>query len=158
MVLVIVGVIVTFSVIGVRFGQREDQVELEVRRLAALVTLARDEAVLNAEELGMAFTRTGYVFLRQRLVGDATYEWRPVTDDAQLRRRQLGELQPSLTLAVSGAPVALPDDDATPAPQVLFDPSGRVTPFELRVAVRDGNHTAFRLGTARDGRFTAERL
>jgi general secretion pathway protein H len=150
-VLLIIGVVTSFAVLGVRQGS--GALEQEGQRLLALLRLTRDEAVLNAEPLGLGFTRSDYLFLQRRLVDEATYEWRPVQDDATLRRRDLEGQGIALELTVQGIAVALPAGGATPAPQVLLHPSGWVTPFELRLRPLGADHgAALLLRTATDGR------
>lgn len=155
MVLLIIGVVTGLAVIGVRPGG--GVLEQEGERLLALLRLARDEAVLQAEPLGVGFTRGDYLFMQRRLVDGAAYEWRPVADDAALRRRDLERHGIALELRVQGQAVALPPSGATPTAQVLLRPSGEITPFELRLRPPGGARAAdLVLRTAEDGRLLLE--
>lgn len=154
-VLLIIGVVTSLAVIGVRQGG--GGAEQEGQRLLALIRLARDEALLSAEPIGVGFTRAGYLFLQRRLVDDAAYEWRPITDDPALRARDLAALGIEPVLQVRGLPQALPAAGATPAAQVVLSPSGEVTPFELWLRPRgEGHRGGPVLRTGDDGRLLLE--
>ena len=59
-VVVIIGITLSFAVLTVSSG--EDEVETEARRFAALVKLAGEEAVLRSRELAVEVQRSGYRF------------------------------------------------------------------------------------------------
>ena len=66
-VIVIIGVVVSFITLAINNGGSTPQLQQEeAQRLASLLTLANQEAILQAKELGVAFTSEGYRF----------YEWR----------------------------------------------------------------------------------
>ncbi len=120
--LVIVGVIVGFATLSLG-NRNRDVLEREARRLAALMPLALQEAMLSARELGFVLDEGQYTFL---LLGPEG--WRPV-DDGVLRARTLAP-QVEAVLAGDEPGPAEPEQEA-PQPQILFLSSGQVTPFEL---------------------------
>ncbi|MFT5450638.1 MAG: general secretion pathway protein H [Enterobacterales bacterium] len=61
-VLVIIGVLVAAVTLSISDG-RGDKLRLEARRLAARISLARDEAILTNQEFGLEITEEGYQFL-----------------------------------------------------------------------------------------------
>lgn len=132
-VVVIIGVILTFAVLAIGDGGLRDKVELEARRLTALLDLAGDEAILNGRELGLYLEQDGYRFLL--LTPDG---WRP-PDDNLLRARQL---PPGLALGLvlEGLPVELepPPKDKALKPHLFLTSSGeRMPPFEVQVGPAD---------------------
>jgi general secretion pathway protein H len=130
-VMVLIGITVGLVSLSVRSsGERE--AEREARRLAALVDLASEEAVLKSQELGILFRRDGYQFLTL----DANNVWQPVQDDV-LRVRTL----PSgfvLTAYVEGLPVDPDRRLETPAPHGFFLSSGERSAFEAEVGPEHG--------------------
>jgi general secretion pathway protein H len=61
-VLVIIGVLVAAVTLSIS-DNRGDKLRLEARRLAARISLARDEAILTNQEFGLEITEEGYQFL-----------------------------------------------------------------------------------------------
>jgi general secretion pathway protein H len=120
-VLVLIGIITSFALLSVGGGPK-DRLTEEGRRLAALVELHQQEAILRGEHRGIRFTRNGYTILSQGEEGD----WRPpATTDTLMTQRQLPE-DLALRLWVEGRPV---DISASDGPQVLLLNSGEATEF-----------------------------
>ncbi|WP_352890493.1 type II secretion system minor pseudopilin GspH [Sinimarinibacterium thermocellulolyticum] len=136
-VVLIIGIMLTFATLSVGDRAAADTLDLESRRLEALFRLALEEAELKGYEIGFRHTLTQYQFLTVGSEG----RWAPVTE-GPLRPREIPPLL-SLDLRVDGRPVPpaldLPargrgdDDEEAPAlePQVLFLSSGELTPFAL---------------------------
>ncbi len=130
-VLVLIGIIVSFAALSVG-GSGEREAELEARRLAALVALASDEAVLKSREMAVLFARDGYQFMVLR--DDNT--WAALADEV-FRRRAL-PAGFSLELAVDGLPVDLGKPKEPPEPQVFLLSDGERTAFEVELGVVEG--------------------
>lgn len=120
-VLVLIGIITSFALLSVGGGPRERLAE-EARRLAALVELHQQEAILSGEPRGIQFTRTGYAVLRQ----DEKGAWQPPAAAETLIQHRLPD-EIVLGLWVEGRPAAL--KNAGKLPQVLLLASGEATEF-----------------------------
>jgi general secretion pathway protein H len=133
-VLVLIGIIFTFAVLSFGGDDVAEAMEREAHRLATLVSLANDEAVLRGEELAMRFTGDGYEFLLLTAAG-----WQSREDDRLLKPHIL---PPGLAMRVEvdGDPPGLQlskqeDDpgadgkDRIITPQVFILSSGEMTPF-----------------------------
>lgn len=120
-VLVLIGIIASFALLSVGGGPRERLAE-EARRLAALVELHQQEAILSGEPRGIQFTRTGYAVLRQ----DEKGAWQPPAAAETLIQHRLPD-EIALGLWVEGRPAAL--KNAGKLPQVLLLASGEATEF-----------------------------
>ena len=84
-VVFIIGIILTFARLSI--GPSEGRLlHEEARRIATLLTLAQQEAVLNAQELALAVTEEGYSF---QLYDGVT--WTTLQADSVLRPRTLPE-------------------------------------------------------------------
>lgn len=130
-VLVIVGVVLTFVTLSVGGDTRAEQLEREARRLAALLELASEEAVLRSEQLALRFGESDYEFL----VLDGG-RWLPLADDPQFRQRQLPSgLRLSLELTDSPPPtLQTASDEEEAPPQVFLLSSGEMTPFRVTLS------------------------
>ncbi|MDN5872089.1 MAG: type II secretion system minor pseudopilin GspH [Nitrococcus sp.] len=108
------------------------RVAAAAQRLHALLELARDEAVLSAQTLGLGLTRDGYRFLRAAGKG-----WAVIEDDRALRSRRW-PLPLQVAINIAGTPVeeAAQGGRSTsgPTPYVVLYPSGEITPFELTLS------------------------
>jgi general secretion pathway protein H len=125
-VLLLIGIILTLATLAVRPRLGAADSGDEAARLAALLQLAREQAVLQGVEHGLELARDGYRLLA---LEDRTWQplaesiWRPRTLPAQVR----------LQLTVEGRAVDLPELPAG-APQLLLFSSGEMTPFTLELA------------------------
>lgn len=138
-VVVLIGIILTFVVGTVGDGGRLERLQREVQRLTALVELVGEESVLKSSVIGMHFEEQGYLFMRY---GDGS--WEEVQGDNLLKPHQLdGAME--MELLVEGYSVELAkapqfaggDEEIELKPQVVFLPSGERTPFELALRYRD---------------------
>ncbi len=120
-VLVLIGIITSFALLSVGGGPRERLAE-EARRLAALVELHQQEAILSGELRGIQFGRAGYAILSLGEKG----EWRPPATADTLIRHALPE-DIALGLWIEGRPADLKTTGKLP--QVVLLASGETTEF-----------------------------
>ena len=150
-VMVLMGIIFTFAVLSLGGDDVAELMEQETRRLATLLAMASDEAILRGEELAIHFTDEGYAFL---VLGNAG--WEAPQDDVLLRSHSLPAgielyLEVEGELPLLGARDAEEEDeDDGLVPQVYILSSGEMTPFtvSLRAALSDASYllTASLLG------------
>lgn len=132
-VVLIIGLITSFAVLSV--GGRQNVLEQESRRLAALIRLASEEAILNSADLALQLRRQGYRFA----VLTPTGQIAPLEDDeGSLRDRTLPEGL-RLQATINGEEVSLTDeaDEQAQASVFLFS-SGEITPFLLELQTDEG--------------------
>jgi general secretion pathway protein H len=138
-VVVLIGIILTFVVRSVGDGGRSDHIKREVQRISALIELVGEESVLKSSVIGLRFEEQGYAFMR---FGDS--KWVDIEQDDLLKPHQFDEAM-ELELLVEGFSVdfdrltqrAGDEDEAVQKPQVVFLPSGERTPFELALRYED---------------------
>lgn len=144
-VLVLIGIIISFAVLSVGDGGRQERLQQEAERLATLISLAGEEAVLQSVELGVVLQPQGYLFV---VFGEDG--WLPLAGDDLFREHRLPD-GVELTLFMDGLRVALASRDKGEEqekglmPQLLFYSSGERTPFELSLGYREGAALAYRL-------------
>ena len=151
LVLVIIGIMLAVVTISVA-DRRLDNLKLEAQRLAALIELAQDQAIISNREFGLHIDDNSYEFLEY-----VEEEWRPVRQEGG-SRFILRSLKDGVFARVQVAglynddadteylvnkeedpfeeedPFANEsDDEPLPTPQVLMLSSGEVTPFMIRL-------------------------
>jgi general secretion pathway protein H len=124
---VLIGIIFSFAVLSVSRGDLDEAMKRETRRLATLIDMANDEAVIRGEELAIHFSENGYDFLVLRIEG-----WQEPQDDQLLKSYKLPEGM-RVRIEVEGDPPGLGQKDKkaddTRTPQVYILSSGEMTPF-----------------------------
>jgi general secretion pathway protein H len=133
-VVVILGLVAAAAVLSIGALRNDDPIEIEARRLTALMELVSEEALVQGRDFGVEFFVDGYRFLAwdpdSRL-------WSVVADEALMRRRQLPDGL-RIALAVEGREVVVGEEERLRnrredevVPQVGIFSSGELTPFEI---------------------------
>lgn len=132
LVLIIIGIVTGMAVLALDSGVSEPPVEAEGQRLAALLQLHRETAILRREQRGLRVSSDGYQFMSYR-----DGEWQPLENGSLVNYRKLPEeLQLRLQLADSE-----PDGEffgAEDGPQIWLSSTGAGLPFELELRSRAG--------------------
>jgi general secretion pathway protein H len=125
--LVIISIIISMATLSLGNNEAR-QVQDTAGRLTALIELAKEEALFNGQEMGIAFWQGGYVFYRQE-----NLQWVPIVDDNEFRPRDLPEGL-WITVYLNGLDVDLPGNpEQRKRPQVYIMSSGEITPFEAKI-------------------------
>jgi general secretion pathway protein H len=129
-VLVLIGIIFSFAVLSVSRNDQDEVMKRETRRLATLIDMANNEAVIRGQELAIHFTEDAYAFLVLQIEG-----WQELPDDPLLKPHKL-PAGFSVRIEVEGDPPGLGKKDKedkkaddTLTPQVYILSSGEMTPF-----------------------------
>ena len=136
-VLVLIGIIFSFAVLSLRGTDISDLMERETRRLATLLELAADEAILRGEELAVNFTDDGYEFLVlqdnswQSSGDDGLLKAYSLPADIELRLEVENELPELNSFARQEDEDSEADEEEKLTPQVFILSSGEVTPFTV---------------------------
>jgi len=122
-VVVIIGIMLGVSALSLRGDSHAKLLEREATRLAALLDMASQEAVMRGEQLAVRFRDDGYAFM---VLADGG--WRPVDDERALRARELpDDIRLRLELEDNPPPSLVSEESDTP--QVFLLSSGEMTPF-----------------------------
>jgi len=148
-VLVIVGIILSFVGLSGGGDSRAEQMQREMQRLAALIELASEEAVMRSEQLAIRFGETDYEFMIL-----AEGEWQSLSDNPPLRPRELPQgIELRLELE-ENPPPGLKAEDAE-SPQVFLLSSGEMTPFILTFSAPQSEQS-FQISASLLGRLELE--
>jgi general secretion pathway protein H len=152
-VIVIIGIIASMAIVSTRVLGGDHEMDKEARRLAAVLTQAREEAMLQGRDLGLRVDGRGYDFL---LYDNRNELWRLPTDDPLLRERLLPDgLATRLWLESREVKLparAAPSEQSPAMPQVVMFASGDTVPFELRLD-RPGTRELRAVAAEADGSF-----
>jgi general secretion pathway protein H len=136
-VLVIIGVMASTVVLSIRTDKRAEHMEVEMQRIQALLKMAREEAVMQNQEMALRVGEDSYSF---EILGDKG--WQAITDDKLFRERKVVE-GTELALKVDnleinfGQQQAAVGDDKIPPPRIYILSSGEIMPFELILRTHD---------------------
>ena len=132
-VLLIIGIMVTFAGLSLRGDPLSEHLREETRRLAALLELAAEDALLEGRELAVRIEPDGYRFLRLE-----QGRWLGLTEGVLRPRPLPAGMELELRLQEEGsAPGAGEDEEDVERPQVYVLSSGEMTPFTLRLQAAD---------------------
>ena len=151
-VLVIIGIVVSTVVLSIKTDDIEEYMEIEMRRVQALLNLARDEAVLQGQEISLTVEENKYSF---ETLGEEG--WRPITGDRVFRDRQV-MAGTELSLVVDDLEINLGQNqeetedqaDKQRKPRIYILSSGEIMPFELILRTEDQT-IEFRVKVEGDG-------
>lgn len=133
-VVVIIGIITTMAVVSTRVLGGDHEMDQEAKRLVAVLTQARDDAMLEGRDVGLRIDARGYDFLRY---DGRVEQWDLVSDDPLLRERTLPDgLEASLRLEARQVRLPVrtaPTERERAQPQVVVMASGDLVPFEVRL-------------------------
>jgi general secretion pathway protein H len=133
-VVVIIGIITTMAVVSTRVLGGDHEMDQEAKRLVAVLTQARDDAMLEGRDVGLRVDARGYDFLRY---DGRAEQWDLVSDDPLLRERTLPDgLEASLRLESRQVRLPVrtaPTERERAQPQVVVMASGDLVPFEVRL-------------------------
>lgn len=150
--MVLIGILTSLAVLSIGGGPR-DRLAEEGRRLAALVELQQQEAILSGELRGIQFGPSGYAILRL----DEQGIWRALdASDTLIRHRWPEDI--ALKLWVEGRPVQLEQADF---PQVLLLNSGEATEFVAAFSLGEDwspNVPQYQVASDALGRLTVEEI
>ena len=155
-VIVLLGILVSVAVLSVGGSSTSRELRDEARRLAALIGVLSDEAVLDSREYGLLVNSEGYRVLRY---DEAATRW------LEVERRKVHKVPEwmRLDLELDGTPLELlapirrEDDRAGLSqdsersarraprlePQLLILSSGELSPFSLRLSERKSGGDAW---------------
>lgn len=121
-VVTIIGIVLTFAVLGIRGDSRAEELERESRQFAELLRLGNEQAVLRGEEWAVQIEPDEYRFLRYTDEG-----WRVLDDDELFRARKWAG-DTVFELELEGRAVEI-EADADAKPTLILYSSGETSPF-----------------------------
>lgn len=130
-VLMILGVLTHFSIGAFSGSSEKQQIHIETKKLARLISLAASHASLNSQYIGLKVNRHSYYFVVR-----ADDSWKPLRDKL-LRRVTLPQpLHLEFSHTQETEQNATANDDVqknSNIPNILIATSGEMSPFGIRI-------------------------
>jgi general secretion pathway protein H len=124
-VILIMGILMSFSVLTVTTGDAPDSPKAIMQQLHQLLKLATEESILENEEIGLEIGLQGYRFFLWE-----KQKWKRMTDNEIFRPREISaELETELY--IEGQSIIL-EENEEPTPQIVFLSTGEISSFELQ--------------------------
>ena len=154
-VLVIIGTLVSLTVLSSGSSSHSRELRDEAERLAGLITMLSDEAVLDGNEYGLQVNAEGYAVL---VYDHASGDW----SEMESRQAHKVPVWSRLLLELDGEALTLPEpsmedrpglstdedeDKKKLIPQLLILSSGELSSFRLRLEERKSGGGAYLLGS-----------
>lgn len=147
-VVIIIAIVSAIALLSLGLLGEDRELETEARRLASLVEVAQDEAMMQGREFGLEFMTDSYRFVEYdplanqwlELYGDDLFRLRQLPEDVEFDlflegKRILLEYEPAeIEEQEDDSPMRA--DENTFVPHILIFSSGDVTPFELTITRR----------------------
>ncbi|MGH8429214.1 MAG: type II secretion system minor pseudopilin GspH [Solimonas sp.] len=140
-VVLIIGILVTFATLSIGNRSLDDRLEFEARRLDRTLQLALEEAEIKGLMIGFRYLPDRYEFLspgqngRWTSYGTGPLRPHPLKPPFEIQLRVEGRVVPPAQEAAGDDEREQKDDgdkdDSGPEPQILLLPSGEVTAFAL---------------------------
>lgn len=131
-VVVIISIMLAAAMLSMSFSSMDRVLKEEGRRLSALLSYARQEAILQTRDLGFRVEDNGYRFLALNTI---TGQWTSADFDEALRSRNFpADIEASLWIEGAAFDIGVSEEEEENAqnlPQVFILSSGEVSPFEL---------------------------
>jgi general secretion pathway protein H len=131
-VMVILGITLGLVSLSVMPGQKQSM-QQDAKRIALLLQLARDEAIVRNRQIAFEAGSDSYHFV----IRNDNKQWEPVVQDDLLREREFKQAPVTLML---DPPPSLPE----PMLRIVFGREPVDKPFVLTMAASDGTSVAIR--------------
>jgi general secretion pathway protein H len=138
-VVVIMAVVISLAVLSIGVTGRDTQLDEETRRLAGLLSMLHERALLEGRDFGLRIEPSAYEFV---VYVPAHDRWERMSQEQEFRHRELPkglgfQLQlDSQTVVIKPVDKNL-SSDLMPNPQVAIAASGEGTPFRLTLSRAD---------------------
>ncbi len=146
--MVLIGLMSSMAMLAMGNADHSKQQQLEVERLAKLLELAEQEAMIRGDSIGLELVGQGYRFLLP-----AQGKWQPENTDAVFRQRDLPAGM-SLALTLDEKPVYLAKrfgSNVHSQPQIVFTPDGATDVFQIALDLQKSELRFWLSNTADDG-------
>lgn len=136
-VIFIIGIAATFAVLNLGNITHARRIEEVAKELALLLPAAETQAILQPAVIGVRITDNDYQFF-QFVIDNNTRvaSWKLIQRDRLLQTRPIAP-DVAVTLANQEKSNLIPEEEQATQPQLIFLPSGDITPFNIIIGGKD---------------------
>jgi general secretion pathway protein H len=131
-VLVIIGVVIAAVTLTINKFPRGQDARTTANILRARLLTAEEQAVVQSVSIGFAVSKQGYQFYQLTTQTNGSISWSLITTPVTFAL-QKWPMFLTVQLDLPPNPNVLLTDDLPAQPNIVFDPSGGVTPFVLHL-------------------------
>ncbi len=128
-VITIIGIIMSFVTLSIGDGNLAQKLNQESQRLAYLLTLASQEAVMQSKEMGIYFDTDSYSFCDLQIETNICTTCKIITSNVFKPRTLPAGIQTEIR--VDGEAILAANNTCQNMPQLLILSSGEFIPFEI---------------------------
>jgi len=129
-VLVIISILFSFALFSVGDGGQSQVLKQETQRLVAVIRLAREEAIMQAKEMGLSINELADVYIYTFYVLQEQ-QWQALTDEPFQPHHFPAGVQAQVSLAEKNLVLTATENELNP--QILILSSGELTPFKILI-------------------------
>lgn len=147
-VIVLISVMTGMATLAIGTANPHDQQKLEAVRLAKLLELASQEAMVRSDVIGLEIFSQGYRFAVLK-----NNKWSEETKDMVLRPRQLSpQMLLSMDINQHAIPLARePAQVSSPKPQIILTPDGDMAFFQINITLKNSSNALVVSNTQTNG-------
>jgi len=141
-VIVLLGVVSSFAVLSLNITGLETELEQETKKIHALINLAKEEAIIQAQEIALVVGKQSYFF---QYFDWNNKGWSP-KEDKIFRQRKIHEgLKIYLETETEKNIFKKEDDDEEELNRVFFLSSGEQSKFIVKISIREKEQNYFQI-------------
>ena len=140
-VIVLLGIVSSFAVLSLNIAGLETEFEQETKKIHALINLAKEEAIIQAQEIALVVGKKNYYF--QYFDWDNKV-WLP-KEDKIFRQRKLHEGLKIYLETESEKIIFKKKDEEEELNRVFFLSSGEQSEFIVKISIREKEQNYFRI-------------
>lgn len=149
-VIVLLGIVTSFAVLSMGTGSSERKMEEEAKRLHALIKLVREESIIQAKEIAIEINKQEYIFLEYK-----EKKWIPLTGKIFHPRKINEELVFSVETEKKSE---IFEPSKNKLLRLYFLSSGELTPFQMKINVKDKSEPYYHLIGYFNGKLELKRV
>lgn len=145
-VIVLLGIVTSFAVLSMGTGSIEREMEEEAKRLHALISLVREESIIQAKEIAMEVNQQEYSFLEYK-----NKKWFALETKIFHKRK----IKEGLEFRVNTESKIFKSQESDLL-RLYFLSSGEQTPFQMRVNIKGETRPYYQLTGLFNGKLTLD--
>ena len=149
-VIVLLGIVASFAVLSMNITGLDSELNEEARKIHALIRLAKEEAIIHAQEIALAVDKENYVFMYWGSEGEGKkkkFLWKPKINKI-FRERTVHEGL-KIRLETEQEFALKREDEDRKFNSTIFSSSGEQSEFELKIYL-ENDKQIFYLITGKD--------
>lgn len=140
-VVVLLGIVSSFAVLSLNIVGLETELEQETKKIHALINLAKEEAIIQAQEIALVVGKKNYYF--------QYYDWDKKDwfekEDKVFRQRKIHEGLKIYLESQTEKIISKKEDDEEKLNRAFFLSSGEQSEFIVKISIREEEQNYYRI-------------